>query len=98
MREARRNDGRDLEKHASERSRSLARHLLPASCRPKIRELREVTRYRKAVIQDRPREAQRLHKTLESAGIKLANVATDILGVSGRDMLQALIARTTPMS
>lgn len=67
----------------------------PSFVPPKeIRELREVTRYRKAVIQDRSREAQRLHKTLESAGIKLANVATDILGVSGRDMLQALIAGT----
>jgi transposase len=60
----------------------------------KIRELREVTRYRKALIQDRSREAQRLHKTLESAGIKLSCVATDILGVSGRDMLQGLIAGT----
>src|ERR1035438_8348145 len=59
----------------------------PSFVPPKeIRELRELTRYRKAVIQDRSREAQRLHKTLESAGIKLANVATDILGVSGRDI------------
>jgi transposase len=67
----------------------------PSFVPPKeIRELREVTRYRKSVIQDRSREAQRLHKTLESAGIKLANVATDILGVSGRDMLQGLIAGT----
>jgi transposase len=59
-----------------------------------IRELREVTRYRKAIIQERSREAQRLHKTLESAGIKLASVATDVLGVSGLDMLQGLIAGT----
>jgi transposase len=67
----------------------------PSFVPPKeIRELRELTRYRKTVIQDRSREAQRLHKTLESAGIKLANVATDILGVSGRDMLQGLIAGT----
>jgi transposase len=67
----------------------------PSFVPPKeIRELREVTRYRKSVIQDRSREAQRLHKTLESAGIKLANVATDILGVSGRDMLQGLIDGT----
>ena len=56
----------------------------PSFVPPKeIRELREVTRYRKSVIQDRSREAQRLHKTLESAGIKLANVATDILGSLG---------------
>jgi transposase len=60
----------------------------------KIRELREVTRYRKALIQERSREAQRLHKTLEGSGIKLANVATDILGVSARAMLQALMTGT----
>jgi transposase len=64
----------------------------PSFVPPKeIRELRELTRYRKAVIQERSREAQRLHKTLEGAGIKLASVATNILGVSGRAMLQALI-------
>jgi transposase len=67
----------------------------PSFVPPKeIRELREVTRYRKAVIQERSREAQRLHKTLEGSGIKLSCVATDILGVSGRDMLQGLIAGT----
>jgi transposase len=67
----------------------------PSFIPPKeIRELREVTRYRKAVIQERSREAQRLHKTLEGAGIKLSCVASDILGVSGRDMLQGLIAGT----
>jgi transposase len=65
----------------------------PSFVPPKeIRELREVTRYRKAVIQERSREAQRLHKTLEGSGIKLSCVASDILGVSGRDMLQGLIA------
>ena len=67
----------------------------PSFVPPKeIRELREVTRYRKTVIQERSREAQRLHKTLEGSGIKLSCVATDILGVSGRDMLQGLIAGT----
>jgi transposase len=59
-----------------------------------IRELRELTRYRKSMIQERSREAQRLHKTLEGAGIKISSVASDILGVSGRAMLQALIAGT----
>ena len=49
-----------------------------------IRELRDVTRYRKSLIQDRTRVANRLHKVLEDAGIKLATVASDILGVSGR--------------
>lgn len=60
-----------------------------------IRELRDLTRYRKVLIQERTREAQRLHKVLEDAGIKLAAVATDILGVSGRAMLEALVQGTT---
>lgn len=60
-----------------------------------IRELRDLTRYRKVLIQERTREAQRLHKVLEDAGIKLASVATDILGVSGRAMLEALVQGTT---
>jgi transposase len=60
-----------------------------------IRELRDLTRYRKTLIQERAREAQRLHKVLEDAGVKLASVATDILGVSGRAMLDALVAGTT---
>lgn len=53
------------------------------------------TRYRKVLIQEHTREAQRLHKVLEDAGIKLASVATDILGVSGRAMLEALVQGTT---
>lgn len=57
-----------------------------------IRELRDLTRYRKAQIQERSREAQRLHKVLEDAGIKLSCVATNILGVSGRAMLDALVS------
>ena len=60
-----------------------------------IRELRDLTRYRKVLIQERTREAQRLHKVLEDAGIKLASVVTDILGVSGRAMLEALVQSTT---
>ena len=62
---------------------------------PPLRELRDLTRYRKALIQDRSRAANRLHKVLEDAGIKLAGVATDVLGVSGRAMLTALVAGTT---
>jgi transposase len=53
--------------------------------------LRELTRRRKTLVRDRQREAGRLHKTLEDTGIKLDCVATDILGVSGRLMLEALI-------
>jgi transposase len=60
-----------------------------------IRELRDLTRSRKALTQDRTRAANRLHKILEDAGIKLASVATDILGVSGRAMLEALTQGTT---
>jgi transposase len=59
-----------------------------------IRELRELTRYRKALIQERTREVQRLHKLLEDTGIKLGCVASDILGVSGRAMLEALVGGT----
>jgi transposase len=62
---------------------------------PPIRDLRDLTRYRKTVIQDRTRVANRLHKVLEDAGIKLASVASDVLGVSGRAMLQALVSGTT---
>jgi transposase len=56
------------------------------------RELRELTRYRTALVRERTAEANRLQKTLEGANIKLASVATDILGKSGRGILQALMA------
>ena len=55
-----------------------------------IRELRDLTRTRTAITRERSREVQRLEKLLEDAGIKLSSVATDIVGVSGRAMLQAL--------
>jgi transposase len=57
--------------------------------------LRQLTRYRKAQIKERQREANRLHKALEDTGIKLDCVASDILGVSGRAMLDALCHGTT---
>jgi transposase len=59
-----------------------------------IRELRELTRYRKTPIQERSREVQRLDEVLQDAGIKLSSVATDVLGVSDRAMLEALVAGT----
>ena len=59
---------------------------------PVIRELRDLTRYRKRLIQAHASEEQRIHKTLEDAGIKLDSVASDVLGVSGRLMLNALVA------
>jgi transposase len=60
-----------------------------------IRELRDLTRYRKVLIQERTRDANRLHTVLEDAGIKLASVASDVLGVSGRAMVEALLSGTT---
>ena len=57
-----------------------------------IRQLRDLTRARTAITRERGREVQRLEKLLEDAGIKLSAVASDILGVSGRLMLEALIA------
>jgi transposase len=59
---------------------------------PPIRELRDLTRYRKRLIQAHAAEGQRIQKTLEDAGIKLDSVAADVLGVSGRAMLAALVA------
>jgi transposase len=70
--------------------------LRPSFVPPKpIRDLRQLTRYRRAQIAERQREANRLHKALEDTGIKLDCVASDILGVSGRAMLGALVAGTT---
>lgn len=59
------------------------------------RELRDVTRYRRRLIQDRSREANRVMKLLESANIKLKSVISDVLGVSGRAMLELLAAGET---
>jgi transposase len=56
-----------------------------------VRELRELTRRRRTLVRERAQEANRLHKALEDTGIKLDCVATDILGVSGRAMLAALL-------
>lgn len=57
-----------------------------------IRQLRDLTRTRTAITRERGREVQRLEKLLEDAGVKLSSVATDINGVSGRAMLEAMIA------
>lgn len=75
----------------------LLRHglLQPSFIPPKpIRDLRELMRYRKTLVQARAQEINRLQKTLEGAHIKLAAVATDVLGKSGRDMLDALVGGT----
>ena len=62
---------------------------------PPIRALRDLTRARTHITRERSREVMRLEKLLEDAGIKLSSVATDITGVSGRAMLEALIAGQT---
>jgi transposase len=59
------------------------------------RELRELTRYRTSLVRERTAAANRLQKTLEGANIKLASVATDILGKSGREILASLVAGET---
>lgn len=55
------------------------------------RELRELVRYRRSLIEERTREVNRLQKVLEGANIKLASVASNVMGVSGRAMLDAII-------
>jgi transposase len=57
-----------------------------------MRELRELVRYRKSLTQQRVAEVNRVQKVLEGANIKLASVVTDVLGVSGRAMLNAIVA------
>jgi transposase len=71
--------------------------LLRASLVPSkpIRDLRDLTRYRKAQIRDRQREANRLHKVVQDTGVKLDSVASNLLGASGRAMLDALVSGTT---
>jgi transposase len=86
--------GRKTDVKDSQWLADLLRHgLLKASFIPPqpIRELRELTRYRKTLVQERAQEVNRLQKVLETANVKLAAVATDILGKSGRDMLNAVV-------
>src|SRR6266849_7648913 len=89
----RKTDVRDCEWIAS-----LLRHgLLRASFVPDLpqRELRELTRYRTSLIRERAAERNRIQKTLEGAGIKLGSVASDVLGRSGRLMIEALVDGST---
>ena len=62
------------------------------------RELRELTRYRTTLVRERAAEVNRLQKTLEGANLKLGDVASNVLGVSGRAILQALVAGTAAPS
>jgi transposase len=74
----------------------LCHGLLRASFVPprSLRELRDLTRYRRKLVESRSAERNRLLKLLESANIKLASVATDVFGVSGRRIIEALIEGT----
>jgi len=90
--------GRKTDVRDAEWIADLLRHgLLRASFVPDRpqRELRELTRYRTTLTRERASERSRIQKTLEGAGIKLGDVASDVLGRSGRHMLDALVSGTT---
>jgi transposase len=74
-------------------ARLLQCGLLKASFVPErpVRDLRDLTRQRAQVVRQKVQVANRIHKTLEDANIKLASVASDVPGASGRDMLRALV-------
>jgi len=86
--------GRKTDVKDSQWLADLLRHgLLQASFIPPkpVRDLRDLMRYRKTLVQQRADEVNRLQKVLETANLKLASVATDVLGKSGRSMLDALL-------
>jgi transposase len=90
--------GRKTDVKDAEWLADLLRHgLLRASFVPPRpqRELRELTRYRTSLVRERSREANRIQKTLEGANLKLGDVASNVLGVSGQAILRALVAGTT---
>lgn len=87
--------GRKTDQKDSEWIAQLLQHglLKPSFIPPRpTRELRDLTRYRVSLAQECNRVANRIQKVLEDANIKLASVATDALGASGRQMIEALIA------
>jgi transposase len=90
--------GRKTDVKDAEWIAGLLRHgLLQGSYIPdrEQRELRELIRYRRSLIDERAREANRIQKVLEGANIKLSSVATDILGKSGRAMIESMIQGET---
>lgn len=87
--------GRKTDVKDAEWIAELLRHgLLRASFVPPLgqRELRELTRYRSTFVRTRATLVNRVHKLLEGANIKLTSVASDVLGISGRAMLEAIVA------
>jgi transposase len=86
--------GRKTDANDAEWIADLLRHgLLRPSYVPDRpqRELRELTRYRTSLVRNRSAEINRIQKVLEGANIKLASLASDVVGVSGRAMIQAMI-------
>jgi transposase len=86
--------GRKTDVRDSEWLADLLRHgLLRASFIPPqpIRDLRDLVRYRKTLVSERSQEVNRLHKLLETANVKLSSVVSDLMGKSGRAMLDALL-------
>lgn len=86
--------GRKTDAKDAEWIAGLLRHgLLQPSYIPnrEQRDLRELVRYRRSLVDERAREANRIQKVLEGANIKLSAVASDTLGKSGRTMLEAMI-------
>lgn len=85
--------GRKTDVKDAEWIAQLLRHgLLKASFIPdrNQRELRELVRYRRSIIEERARQHNRIQKVLEGANIKLSSVVSDIMGVSAREMLGAI--------
>lgn len=90
--------GRKTDVKDAEWIADLLRHgLLRGSFIPERsqRELRELVRYRRSLIEEQSREANRIQKLLEGANIKLGDVATDVLGKSGREILECLVRGET---
>jgi transposase len=90
--------GRKTDVRDAEWIADLLRHglLRPSYIPPQPQqELRELTRYRTTLLRERAAEVNRIQKVLEGANIKLASVASDVLGMSGRAMLEALVAGAT---
>jgi len=86
--------GRKTDVKDAEWIADLLRHgLLRGSYIPnrEQRELRQLVRYRRSLIEERAREVNRIQKVLEAANIKLSSVATDVMGASGRSMIEAII-------
>lgn len=90
--------GKKTDRQDGERITDLLQHgLLQGSFVPtsEIRQLRDLTRSRASLVQERARIANRIQKVLEDGNVKLGSVASDVLGVSGRQMLQAIVAGET---